>query len=61
NNPPFHMYVDEFGQYVTPVVAAALDEIRKKNIFFTVAHQHLAQLENDEMGKQIRERPVCPA
>ncbi len=53
DNPPFHMYVDEFGQYVTPVVAAALDEIRKKNIFFTVAHQHLAQLENDEMGKQI--------
>lgn len=51
--PAFHAYIDEFGQYITPVVADALDEIRKKNVFFTVAHQHLSQLENDEMGKQI--------
>jgi hypothetical protein len=52
-NPPFHVYVDEFGQYVTPAVADALDQIRKKNVFFTVAHQHLAQLEDEELGRKI--------
>jgi len=52
-NPPFHVYVDEFGQYVTPAVANALDQIRKKNVFFTVAHQHLAQLEDEDLGRKI--------
>lgn len=51
--PPFHVYIDEFGQYTTPVVAKALDEIRKKSVYLTVAHQHLAQLLKDETGTEL--------
>jgi len=51
--PPFHVYIDEFGEYVTPAVAKALDQIRKKNVFFTVAHQHLAQLEEQGRDQQL--------
>lgn len=51
--PPFHVYIDEFGQYTTPVVAKALDEIRKKSVYLTVAHQHLAQLLKDETGAEL--------
>ena len=51
--PPFHVYIDEFGQYTTPVVGKALDEIRKKSVYLTVAHQHIAQLISDEMGSQL--------
>jgi hypothetical protein len=51
--PPFHVYIDEFGQYTTPVVAKALDEIRKKSVYLTVAHQHLAQLLKDDTGVEL--------
>ena len=51
--PPFHLYIDEFGQYVTQSVADMLDQIRKKKVFVTLAHQHLAQLENEKVGRQI--------
>lgn len=47
--PPFHVYVDEFSEFVTPVVGKALAQIRKKNVYFTLAHQNLAQLNNQQM------------
>jgi hypothetical protein len=51
--PPFHVYIDEFGQHTTPVVAKALDEIRKKSVYLTVAHQHIAQLMKDDTGIEL--------
>lgn len=51
--PPFHVYIDEFGQYTTPKVSAALDEIRKKKVYLTVAHQHMAQLLSDDDGVEL--------
>ena len=51
--PPFHVYIDEFGQYTTPVVAKSLDEIRKKSVYLTVAHQHIAQLLKDDTGVEL--------
>ncbi len=51
--PVFNLYVDEFGEYVTESVAKMLDQIRKKRVFVTLAHQHLAQLENEHVGKRL--------
>lgn len=50
---PFHLYIDEFGQYVTESVSQMLDEIRKKKVFLTLAHQHLSQLINDKVDETI--------
>ena len=51
--PKFHLYIDEFGSYVTESVAKMLDQIRKKKIFVTLAHQHLSQLQNEEVGRRV--------
>ena len=45
---PFHLYIDEFGQYVTQDIAKALEECRKYGLFLTLAHQHLAQLKKED-------------
>ena len=48
NLKPFHVYIDEFGQYVTRDIARALEECRKYKLFMTLAHQHLAQLRRED-------------
>jgi hypothetical protein len=49
NPPPFYLYIDEFAQFVTREVAYLLEEARKYGLYLTLAHQHLAQLrEQDE-------------
>ncbi len=46
---PFRVYVDEFQNFLTRDIARSLDELRKYRIFFTLSHQHLEQLaEEDE-------------
>lgn len=45
---PFHVYIDEFGQYVSHDIAASLDEFRKFKVSMILAHQHLAQLRNED-------------
>jgi len=45
---PFHVYVDEFALFVTRDIARALEECRKNKCFFTLAHQHLTQLKNED-------------
>ncbi|WP_417822382.1 helicase HerA domain-containing protein [Terasakiella sp.] len=45
---PFHVYIDEFGQYVTRDIARTLEECRKNKVFMTLAHQHLSQLKTDD-------------
>ena len=47
---PFHIYIDEFSEYVTRDIAHGLDQTRKYKAFFTLAHQHLSQVkEEDEL------------
>ena len=44
----FHLYIDEFGQFITQEIAFALEECRKYRLFLTLAHQHLEQLKEDD-------------
>lgn len=41
----FYVYCDEFQEYVTEEFARALEQLRKFQVSFILAHQHLAQLE----------------
>lgn len=48
NLKPFYVYIDEFARFVTRDIAYGLEETRKFKVFFTLAHQHLAQLKKDD-------------
>ncbi len=45
--PNFYLYVDEFQNFATPDFATILSEARKYKLNLTVAHQFVAQLEDD--------------
>ena len=42
--PPAFLFVDELGSVATTFVASILEELRKRSIGLTLAHQHLSQL-----------------
>jgi len=44
----FYVYIDEFGNFVSERIAKALEELRKRNVPFVLAHQELEQLKKDE-------------
>jgi len=43
----FNLYLDEFQNFVSPSIAAMLDQIRKYGVFLTLAHQRFGQLDED--------------
>ena len=45
--PNFYLYVDEFQNFATPDFATILSEARKYKLNLIVAHQFVAQLEDD--------------
>lgn len=45
---PFYFYIDEFAQFITRDIARALEEARKFKLFMVLAHQHLAQLREED-------------
>jgi hypothetical protein len=45
---PFYFYIDEFYHYLTRDIAHGLDGTRKFGTFFRLAHQHLAQLGEED-------------
>ena len=45
---PFYLYIDEFANFITRDIARALEECRKFKLFLILAHQHLAQLKEDD-------------
>lgn len=45
--PPFYLYIDEFQNFATPSIATILSEARKYKLSLTVAHQFIAQLDDD--------------
>ncbi len=45
--PDFYLYVDEFQNFATPDFATILSEARKYKLNLIVAHQFIAQLEDD--------------
>jgi hypothetical protein len=50
--PNFYLYVDEFQNFATPDFATILSEARKYKLSLTVAHQFVAQLD-DEIKEAI--------
>lgn len=47
NAPPFYLYIDEFQNFATSSISTILSEARKYKLALTVAHQFMAQLEDD--------------
>lgn len=45
--PVFYMYIDEFQNFATPSIATILSEARKYKLSLTIAHQFIAQLEEE--------------
>jgi hypothetical protein len=45
--PPFYLYIDEFQNITTDSISSILSEARKYKLSLTVAHQFIAQLEDD--------------
>src|SRR3989344_5422710 len=45
--PTFYLYIDEFQNFATPSIATILSEARKYKLSLTIAHQFIAQLEDD--------------
>ncbi len=45
--PPHYLYIDEFQNFVTPSISTILSEARKYKLSLTVAHQFMAQLEDE--------------
>ena len=45
--PVFYMYIDEFQNFATPSIATILSEARKYKLSLTIAHQFIAQLEEN--------------
>ncbi len=44
---PFHIYIDEFQNFTTLMLANMMSELRKYGVGLTLAHQHMHQLEPD--------------
>ncbi len=47
NPPPFYLYIDEFQNITTSSIATILSEARKYKLSLNIAHQFIAQLEED--------------
>jgi len=45
--PPFYLHIDEFQNVSTPAIASILSEARKYKLSLTVAHQFIAQLDEE--------------
>lgn len=45
---PFFLFLDEFQNFITPDVGKILDECRKFGLHLIMAHQHLAQLKEED-------------
>lgn len=45
--PTFYLYIDEFQNFATPSISTILSEARKYKLSLTVAHQFIAQLEEN--------------
>ena len=47
NFPPFYLYIDEFQNITTDSIASILSEARKYKLGLTIAHQFIAQLDEN--------------
>ena len=47
NFPPFYLHIDEFQNVTTDSIASILSEARKYKLGLTIAHQFIAQLEDN--------------
>ena len=45
--PPFYLHIDEFQNVSTPAISSILSEARKYKLSLTVAHQFIAQLDQN--------------
>ncbi len=48
NDPnPYYLYIDEFQDFVSIDLTKMLDRVRKRGLFFVLAHQRFGQLDQD--------------
>ena len=57
----FFLYIDEFQNYITESIESILSEARKYRLGLIIAHQYLAQLEDDKSGMQKGQSKVKDA
>ena len=57
----FFLYIDEFQNYITESIETILSEARKYRLGLVIAHQYLAQLEDDKSGMQKGQSKVKDA
>ncbi|MBT3865095.1 type IV secretion system DNA-binding domain-containing protein [Candidatus Peregrinibacteria bacterium] len=57
----FFLYIDEFQNYVTESIESILSEARKYRLGLVIAHQYLAQLEDDKGGMKQGQSKVKDA
>src|SRR5947209_12923653 len=48
--PHFSVVIDEYQNFASPLFYQMLPELRKFNLHFTIAHQHLEQLTEENRG-----------
>jgi hypothetical protein len=51
--PKTHLFIDEFQNFITPSIEEILTESRKYNLFLTMAHQFITQLEDTRIKDAI--------
>ncbi|CCD89869.1 conserved protein of unknown function; putative P-loop containing nucleoside triphosphate hydrolases [Bradyrhizobium sp. ORS 285] len=44
---PYRLYIDEFQNFGTSIIATILSESRKRGLFLTLAHQFISQLDEE--------------
>jgi hypothetical protein len=54
---PFYIYVDEFQYFITPSITAMLSGVRKYGVGLVLAHQELAQIEEQKTLNSVISNP----
>ncbi|KGL59112.1 conserved hypothetical protein (DUF87) [Polaribacter sp. Hel1_85] len=54
---PFYIYMDEFQNFITPSITAMLSGVRKYGIGLVLAHQELAQIEEQKVLNSVISNP----
>lgn len=54
---PFYIYMDEFQNFITPSITAMLSGVRKYGVGLVLAHQELAQIEEQKILNSVISNP----
>ncbi len=54
---PFYIYMDEFQNFITPSITSMLSGVRKYGVGLVLAHQELAQIEEQKVMNSVISNP----